>query len=102
MLLVRTGDTRSAHEIFADVRQSLKSKDDADSRFTRRYVQSWLATLRTDSFQANYERREAAKINCPPALKRWLWMPGEPPRDPHDIEFDAWMEANYPEERRQR
>lgn len=102
MLLVRTGDPEKAHKIFADVRQSLKSKEDADSRYIRRYVQSWLATLRTDPFQANYEHREAAKINCRPALKRWLWMPGEPPRDPHDSEFDAWMKAHCPEELRQR
>jgi hypothetical protein len=87
-----------ARRLFLDLRESLRSKDDADSRYVRRYAQSFLALIRGDPFQMAFEQRQAARIECRSVLKRMLWMPREEPKDPFEAEFEAWMRVNYPEE----
>jgi hypothetical protein len=97
-LLLRTGKIEDARRILADLRQSLKGREDADGQYVRRYAQHLLAMLRIDPYQMVYEAREAAKIDCSPSLRRVLWMPAYDEEDPFDAEFETWMKANCPEE----
>jgi hypothetical protein len=97
MLLLRTGDVPAAHKLFAGVRAELRGEALPEREYVRRYAQYFLAMLNMEPAQAEYEAREALKLDCRPALKRWLWLPEEPPRHPLDAEFEEWMNTNYPE-----
>ena len=96
MLLLQAGEPERSHDLFLEVREAAKSRDDAEHLYLLHHAQAWLAYIRFDPFDAREQERKAAAIDCSPRLKRTLWV-GDPDRpDPLDEEFDAWIKANPP------
>ncbi len=97
-LLLSTGEPELAHDLFLDVREAARERDDPETRYIRHFAQAWLARIRWDPFNASEQDRAAAKVDCRRSLKSLLWLPAPDQPDPLDLEFDAWIEANPPME----
>lgn len=95
LLLLRAGEPERAHDLFLEVREEAAARGDPEGDYIRRYADFWHAHIRWDPFNAGEARRAAAAIDCPPRLKRLLWIYPEEP-DPLDVEFDEWVNANAP------
>ena len=74
-----------AQREFSAVREQLRSKDSDKAKYLRYYCNYWLARIRGDWGQAEYELRQAAKISY---KSRILWLPEPAGVDSLDLGFD--------------
>lgn len=74
-----------AQREFSSIREELKDRDSDKAKYLRYYCNYWLANIRGDWEQAEYELRQAAKT----AYKsRILWLPEPKGPDAPDLDFD--------------
>lgn len=74
-----------AQQEFSAIREELRSKDSDKARYLRYYCNYWLANIRGDWGQAEYELRQAAKN---PYKSTILWLPEPKGNDELDTAFD--------------
>ncbi|MEO0439678.1 MAG: hypothetical protein AAF067_02260 [Pseudomonadota bacterium] len=74
-----------AQREFSKIREELKDKDSEKAKYVRRYCNFWLANIRGDGGQAQYEARQAAKLSY---SSRFLSLPTPDGKDEFDLGFD--------------
>ena len=74
-----------AQREFSEIREELKGRDSDKAKYLRYYCNYWLANIRGDWEQADYELRQAAKITY---SSRILWLPNPKGPDVDDLDFD--------------
>lgn len=74
-----------AQREFSSIREELKDRDSDNAKYLRYYCNYWLANIRGDWEQAEYELRQAAKISY---QSRILWLPEPKGPDSLDLGFD--------------
>jgi outer membrane PBP1 activator LpoA protein len=74
--LLRDGRPKRAQERFASLQKRLS--DDLHQRYVQKYCRYYLALMRNERSQADYERRLAHAMPCDRRLRRRLPMPRVP------------------------
>jgi len=74
-----------AQQEFSTIRSELKNQDSEAEKYVRYYCNYWLATIRSDFDQAEYEIKQASKLSY---RSRFIALPEPRARDPLDIAFD--------------
>lgn len=79
---------KEAQQEFSAIREELRTKDSDKAKYLRYYCNYWLANIRGDWGQAEYELRQAEKA---PKRSRILWLPEPKGKDDLDIVFDQGL-----------
>ena len=74
-----------AQREFSAIRKELRHKHSSKAKYLRYFCNYWLANIRGDWEQAEYELKQTEKI---PYKSRFLWLPESRGSDDLDIAFD--------------
>ena len=84
-MMVLQNRLEEGHREFAQLREDLQGRDSEESKYLLHFAQYWLAQLRNDLGQSEYELKQANKLTYRSGL---LWLPEPKGPDSLDLGFD--------------
>ncbi len=84
-MMVLQNRLEDGHREFAQLREDLQGRDSEESKYLMHFAQYWLAQLRNDFGQSEYELKQAEKLSYRSGL---LWLPASKGPDSFDLGFD--------------
>lgn len=84
-MMVLQNRLEDGHREFAQLREDLQGRDFEESKYLLHFAQYWLAQLRNDFGQSEFELKQANKLTYRSGL---LWLPEPKGPDSLDLGFD--------------